>query len=270
MSEFIYCLNTSTIQPTPLLDKVRIAGQAGYQALEPWNDEINQYIEHGGSLADLKSALTDAGLAVASVVALRGWADSEGEAFAEALEDCRRLMDQAAFLESPHVVASPPEGRVNLEQTTRRYAQLLHLGRQVGVKPAMEFLGFSEGVNTLAQALAIAEGTEDPDASVVADVFHLMRGPGSIDDLLTLSSDRLAIVHVNDLPRSPAPGEQTDADRILPGDGIADLPCVIAHLRSIGYQGALSLELFNRDLWAQDPAEVAVRGLDRLRALVEG
>ena len=35
MSEFLYCLNTSTIRPTPLLEKIRIAGEAGYTAIEP-------------------------------------------------------------------------------------------------------------------------------------------------------------------------------------------------------------------------------------------
>ena len=39
------------------------------------------------------------------------------------------------------------------------------------------------------------------------------------------------------------------------GEGIADLPRVIANLRSIGYRGPISLELFNRDLWEQDPAD---------------
>ena len=58
-------------------------------------------------------------------------------------------------------------------------------------------------------------------------------------------------------------------DRVMLGEGIADLPRVIANLRSIGYGGPLSLELFNRTLWEHDPAEVARRGLDRLRALVE-
>jgi sugar phosphate isomerase/epimerase len=52
------------------------------------------------------------------------------------------------------------------------------------------------------------------------------------------------------------------------GDGIADLPRVIANLRAIGYQGPLSLELFNRSLWSQDPLQVVQRGLDRIRALV--
>ena len=56
MSEFTYCLNTSTIRPTPLLTKIDIAGKAGYQAIEPWNDEITAYLEQGGSLGELKGA----------------------------------------------------------------------------------------------------------------------------------------------------------------------------------------------------------------------
>jgi sugar phosphate isomerase/epimerase len=63
---------------------------------------------------------------------------------------------------------------------------------------------------------------------------------------------------------------QNDEDRVLPGDGIADLPRVIANLRAIGYCGPLSLELFNRQLWLEDPFEVVKLGLERIRALVEG
>jgi 2-keto-myo-inositol isomerase len=44
---------------------------------------------------------------------------------------------------------------------------------------------------------------------------------------------------------------------------------VIANLRTIAYGGPLSLELFNRRLWEQDPLEVVTRGLERIRALVE-
>ncbi len=53
------------------------------------------------------------------------------------------------------------------------------------------------------------------------------------------------------------------------GDGIADLPKVIANLRSIVYHGPLSLERFNRDLWECDPETVAKRGLERVRSLVD-
>ena len=96
----------------------------------------------------------------------------------------------------------------------------------------------------------------------------MMRGGGSIDDLLKIKGDRLACFHINDLPAVPDPLLQRDEDRVMVGEGIADLPRVIANLRSIGYVGPLSLELFNRKLWEQDPLDVVKRGLERIKELV--
>jgi 2-keto-myo-inositol isomerase len=267
MSEFLYCLNTSTIRPTPLLEKVRLAGEAGYTAIEPWNDEITAYLEQGGSMTELKRALTDAGLRVVSVIALHGWITSEGADYARVLDDCRRRMAQAAELGSPYIVASPPQQVVDLGRATERFAELLEIGKASGVLPSMEFLGFVDGINNVASAWTIASGTGDPRATVVADVFHMIRGGGRVDDLLQIPGDRLACFHINDLPAQPDPLTQKDEDRVMVGEGIADLPRVIANLRSIGYRGPLSLELFNRELWSQDPSSVVRRGLDRIRAL---
>jgi sugar phosphate isomerase/epimerase len=269
MSEFVYCLNTSTIRPTPLLEKIRIAGTAGYQAIEPWNDEVTEYLNRRGTMGELKTALGDAGLKVVSVIALNGWITAEGGEKVKVFEECRKRMDQAAALGSPFIVASPPRVAVDLDRATARFAELLALGRSAGVRPSMEFLGFVERIKTLADAWAIASGTGADDATIVADVFHLIRGGGSIDDLLSVPGTRLACFHINDVPAVPDPLTQSDSDRVMVGDGIADLPRLIGHLRTIGYHGPISLELFNRDLWGQDPADVARRGLERIRALVE-
>lgn len=270
MAEFSYCLNTSTIRPTPLPEKVRIAGRVGYTAIEPWNDEIDAFERSGGTVEDLRSAIADAGLRVASVIALFGWTDPDPAAYARSLEECRRRMDQAVRLGSPYIVASPPDGVVDLAFASERYGELLRIGRETGVKPAMEFLGFVQGVHTLAAARAIADGANDPDATIVADVFHLMRGGGHIDDLGTIRGADMAIFHINDLPADPPVLTQSDGDRVMVGDGIADLRGVIANLRGIGYRGPLSLELFSERLWAGDPGEVCRVGLERMRALVEG
>ncbi|SIO67344.1 Sugar phosphate isomerase/epimerase [Singulisphaera sp. GP187] len=269
VSEFLYCLNTSTIRPTPLLEKIRIAGRLGYQALEPWNNEIDEYLRSGGTLPDLRNALADAGLKVVSVIALHGWVLAQGADYAKVKDDCRRRMEQAAALGSPSIVASPPQEEVDLDQAAARFGELLELGRQCGVTPSMEFLGFVAGVKNVASALAIATGSGDPRATVVADVFHMIRGGGSVDDLLALEGRQLACFHLNDLPASPDPLAQTDADRVMLGDGIADLPRVIANLRTIGFRGPLSLELFNPTLWGQDPFEVAKTGIERMKRLVE-
>jgi 2-keto-myo-inositol isomerase len=269
MSEFIYCLNTSTIRPTPLMDKIKIAGTLGYQALEPWNDELNDFVKKGGKLADVKKAIGDAGLKVVSMIALHNWINTEGDAHAKALDECRKRMEQAAFLGSPYIVASPPREKVDISVAAARYANLLRIGREVGVRPAMEFLGFVEGVKDVTTAWKIASGAGDAQGTVVADVFHIVRGGGSIDDILLITADHLANFHMNDSPATPPALEQTDADRVLPGDGVVDLKRVIANLRKIEYHGPLSLELFNRTLWAQDPTEVCRKGLERMKGLVE-
>lgn len=269
MSEFTYCLNTSTIRPTPLLDKIRIAGAAGYEAIEPWNDEIATYLQGGGTLADLRTALSDAGLKVVSMIALHGWVTAEGDDLRKVLDDCRRRMDQAAYLGSPSIVASPPMEVVDLGLAAERFGGLVRMGKQAGVAPSMEFLGFVDGINDVGSAWSIAENCGEPGATVVADVFHMIRGGGSVDDLRKLPGDRLSCFHVNDVPASPDPLTQTDADRVMVGDGVADLPRVIANLRAIGYRGPLSLELFNPALWAEDPAEVVRVGLERVKALAE-
>jgi sugar phosphate isomerase/epimerase len=267
MSDFQYCLNTSTIRPTPLLEKIRLTGEAGYTAIEPWNDEITDYLGQGGSLIELKRSLGNAGLRVVSVIALHGWITSDGAEHARVLDDCRRRMTQAAELGSPYIVASPPREVVALGRATERFAELLEIGKRIGVIPSMEFLGFVEGIKDVTSAWAIASGTGDPKATIVADVFHMIRGDGQVDDLLQVPGDRLANFHINDLPAQPDPLTQKDEDRVMVGEGIADLPRVIANLRTIGYRGPLSLELFNRKLWSQDPATVIRRGIERIRAL---
>jgi 2-keto-myo-inositol isomerase len=268
MSEFTYCLNASTIRPTPLLDKVRIAGETGYQAIELWNDEVDAYLADGGNLRELKSRLDDAGLRVASMIALFGWITASDAELPGVLSECRRKMEQAAALGCPYAIASPPQEVVDIELAANRYAQLLGLGRDVGVLPSMEFLGFTDGINSLALANAIADGSRDPEATIVADVYHMIRGGGSIDDLLSIPGERMAIFHINDLPTSPPPLTQTDNDRVMLGEGFVDLPRVVAHLRTIGYRGAVSLELFNPSLWVRDPREVARIGMERMKGLL--
>ena len=67
---FGYCFNTSTIREKklPLDQVVEIVAQAGYQGIEPWIGEIDTYVKAGGSLADLRKRISDAGLSVESAI----------------------------------------------------------------------------------------------------------------------------------------------------------------------------------------------------------
>jgi sugar phosphate isomerase/epimerase len=73
------------------------------------------------------------------------------------------------------------------------------------------------------------------------------------------------VLHLNDYPAEPPPERLDDSFRVFPGDGCAPLTDILRTLRGTGGQKVLSLELFNRQYWAQDPLLVAKTGLTRMK-----
>lgn len=134
--------------------------------------------------------------------------------------------------------------------------------------PQLEFWGASGTLFHLGQAMAVAAAANDPDARLLPDVYHLFRGGSGFDGLRLLKGSAVEIFHFNDFVNSKPVAEQTDADRIYPGDGDAPLATIVQLLKEMGGTKVISLELFNRDYWKQDPLQVAKTGLQKLRALV--
>lgn len=270
MADFQYCLNSSTIKPTPILEKIAIAGEAGYAAIELWHDDIDAFLAQGGTLADVRHALADQQLTVPTTIMLKGWADTTGGEHIKGLDECKRRLNQAAEVGAIYAIAGPPRERVDHAQAARHYGELLEIGLSVGVKPAMEYLGFAEDINTIEDALAIMNGSGHPQATIVLDPFHCFRGGGPMETISQLRADQIAISHFNDAPADPPREEQHDPNRVMPGDGHVDLKRYVELLRGTGYDRWLSLELFRSDLWERNPREVARVGLEKMRAVVEG
>src|SRR5689334_15595165 len=176
MAAFRYCLNASTIRPTPLMEKIRIAGETGYSAIELWHDEIEEYCSNGGALVDIRKALIDQNLELPTTIYLRNWCDTTGQVHVAALEDCRRRLAEAAVLGASYAIASPAGGKVDVNLAAANYAELIDVGLQFGVKPAFEYLGFVEQINTIESALEIMQKSGHPQATVIVDPFHNFRG----------------------------------------------------------------------------------------------
>lgn len=267
---FQYSLNASTIRPTPILDKIRIAGEVGYAAIELWHDDIESYVATGGKLTDIRKALADAGLALPTTIYLPGWCDTTGPKHEAALELVKRRMVVSAELGSAHIISCPALGKVDVALAARNYRELVELGLSFGVKASMEYLGFVEQINTIEAALEIMTLSGHPQATIIIDPFHNFRGGGAFSSISKLRGEQIAISHFNDTPAFPPRLEQHDHSRVLPGEGHLDLREWCDRLKQVGYSGYLSLELFREDLWARDPREVAQLGLEKMRATVEG
>jgi 2-keto-myo-inositol isomerase len=270
---FIYSLNTSTIsgQKLPITAEVDIAAKAGYQAIEPWIRELEAYSESGGNLRDLGARIRDAGLRVESAIGFTEWiVDDEGRR-RKGLEDSRRSMDMVRQIGGRRL-AAPPVGATNqadlsLLRASERYRALLEVGANIGVVPQVEVWGFSRSLSRLGECAMIAIESGHPQACVLADVYHLYKGGSGFTGLRLLSSAAAQVFHMNDYPAKPGRAEITDAHRVYPGDGVAPLQAALRDLRRAGFGGVLSLELFNREYWKQDPLAVARTGLEKMRAV---
>jgi 2-keto-myo-inositol isomerase len=278
---FTYCLNTSTIrrlddkgkhQPLPIEDSIAIASAAGYSGIEPWIREISSYVDKGGSLSDLRKRIADAGLSVESAIGFAKWIVDDDEQRKAGLEAAKRDMELVAQIGGTHI-AAPPVGAtktpgLDLLKAAERYRALLEVGEEVGVIPMVEVWGFSANLHRLGQSVFVAIESGHPKACLLPDFYHIYKGGSDFAGLRMLGKDAIPVFHMNDYPDIPR-AEIGDQDRVYPGDGVCKIGPILRDLAANGCFPALSLELFNRDYWSQDPAQVAKTGIAKMRAAVE-
>ncbi len=144
---------------------------------------------------------------------------------------------------------------------------ILELGDQIGVVPEAEIWGPSKTLSRLGEAAFVAIEAHHPKACILPDVYHLYRGGSDFGSIGLLGPKSFFVLHCNDYPAQPPRSQLTDADRVYPGDGAAPLGELLSALSRGGFTVTLSLELFNRKLWAQDPLEVARTGLEKMKSL---
>jgi 2-keto-myo-inositol isomerase len=271
---FRYCLNTSTIrgQKLPIAEVIAIAAKAGYDGIEPWIDELDRHVKGGGTLADLRKRISDHGLTVESGIGFPQWIVDDEATRKKALEQAKREMEMIAAIGGARI-AAPAAGATdiegfNLTHAAERYRALLEVGDQTGVVPMVEVWGFSKTLQRLGEAVHVAIGANHPKACILADIYHLYKGGSGIEGLRLLSAGSMHVIHVNDYPGAPPPATITDAHRVYPGDGIAPVGEVVRILKQIGFDGALSLELFNETYYKQDALQVAKTGLEKTKAAV--
>lgn len=268
-SSFRFCLNTSTIrgQNPGLLKYIDIASEAGYDGIELWVQDVKQHLDKGNSAQSLKKYIEDRGLKVENAIGFAPWLTGQS-----GFEQMRTEMEMMASIGCTRIAAPasgvPSDQPFDLTDAGKKYKQLLELGRQTGVMPILEFWGASKTLFHIGQALMIGAVANDPDVSILADVYHMFRGNSGFDSLKMLSGNVIELFHMNDYVASIPREQQKDSDRVYPGDGVAPMKQILTDLKNMGGVKVLSLELFNETYWKQDPLLVAKTGLEKMKMLV--
>ncbi len=258
-------------------DDVRAYAAAGIDGIGVWELKLGDGPDDE-SLEQLAASGLGSASAVPAVPSILPFSLLPGPSDpAERIEAlCASIGRLAAFGPAAIVCVTGPAGGRDPDEARALVVEGLravsHEAETAGVRLALEPFQ-REGienwsiVNTLDEAAALIEEVGSDAVGIQFDVWHLWNTPELLD-AIARHAPRIAGVHVNDW-REPTRGW---ADRVLPGDGAADLPGILGALDAAGWSGFYDLEIFSDNgafgsmypdsLWDLDAAELARRGRD--------
>jgi sugar phosphate isomerase/epimerase len=265
-------INQATIKYASLADALRVTREAGIEAIGLWREPVAET-----GLDAAVRLVADSGLRVSSLCRAGFFTAVEGPERRAALDENRRAIEETAALAAAGadgsaavlvlVAGGLPAGSRDLagarERVVDAIAELEPEARAAGVTLAVEALhpmyaADRAVVSTLGQALDIAERFPAESVGVVVDTFHLWWDPDLSAQIARAGrGGRIASYQVCDWV-TPLPADVLLA-RGMMGDGHIDFPPITAAVADAGYAGDVEVEIFNADLWAEEPAAVVAR-----------
>jgi sugar phosphate isomerase/epimerase len=264
------CISQATTLTTPFADDIRACAEAGCEAVEVWLTKLETHLQ-SSSVAQTRDLLEERKVLLVAASYQGGLLLSEGAQRDAHLDHYRRRLDLCQVFGIPTlVVVADFVEKVDargLERAVASLAEAAQWAQAFGVRLALEFRGHTTFCSSLDTALALVHACGEPNVGVCLDVFHYYTGPSKFEDLALLTPANLAHVQVCDVA-GVARELAGDADRILPGEGEFRLGPIVEQLRKVGYQGWVSLELFNPTLWQVRAGQVIGLGMQALRRLL--
>jgi 4-hydroxyphenylpyruvate dioxygenase len=150
-------------------------------------------------------------------------------------------------------------------------SQLADAAAQRGLRVAYEALAWGRHVSTWEHAWRIVSRANHPALGLCLDSFHILSRAQEPPDFGGVPGEKIFFVQLADAPQLAMDVLQWSRHhRVFPGQGAFDLIGFADAVLRAGYQGPLSLEVFN-DLFRQsDPRRAAIDGMRSLIALEDG
>jgi sugar phosphate isomerase/epimerase len=114
-------------------------------------------------------------------------------------------------------------------------------GVRVGLEPINQLGGEDwTFISSLGEAVKVLDEADHPAIGIQFDTWHIWNTPNVLDEIAR-HVDRFVGVHVADW-REPT---RKWADRVLPGEGVGELPRLVGALDAAGWNGYYDVEIFS-------------------------
>jgi sugar phosphate isomerase/epimerase len=269
MAEVELYLNTATVQPASLEEKLVIARGAGYDGVELFADDLAPWVGAPGGTQRLARLLAQHELRIRRLLPPRrlfAWhatAPRDFRGFRAEFEDLFRL---AGGLGATAVILPVASGEGSVAEARENFATACDWAQDAGLGLAYEPVGHTGKTSRVREAWDVVREAGRANGGLFLDVFHFYRAGCGPDDLEGIPAERVLGVHLCDaipLPRDELVGFR---HRTIPGEGIAGFAAVQGLFWQAGYRDYFAVEILNPDLWAGDLSALAARAAQACRA----
>ena len=244
-----------------LREKLEAIAAAGFDGVEIFE---NDFLAFDRNPAEVRRMAGDLGLGITLFQPFRDFEGLPEPQRAQAFDRAERKFDLMEELGAPLVLVCSSVAPAALGGIDRAAADFHELGERAGkrgLKVGYEALAWGRHVNDHRDAWEIVRRADHPNVGLILDSFHSLSRRIDPDTIRSIPGDKIFIVQLADAPA-------LDMDllywsrhfRNMPGEG--DLP-VVDFARAVaatGYDGPLSLEIFNDQFRSGSPRTIAQDG----------
>ncbi len=262
-------IHTWTLDTTPLADALRIAREAGYNAVELRHVDFMRGRKAGMSEDAMVTLVRDAHIKVAVIGTESGVLFAVGDDLQRLTGSLHYVCEKAVALGCEVIMVSPgtnaPGGMAVAAVNLKTCAEIT---AGYGLKLALEFNSRHPVINTLAAGMALVNAVDMKNCGLLLDTYHLHCSGGHGTSFKDVPVDRIITFQFSDAPPGPPSPGPTPVDRLPPGKGAAPFVEIFKTLMAMNYQGYMSYEAPNPAQWNRAPDVVAREGVELVRALL--
>ncbi|WP_133624821.1 bifunctional sugar phosphate isomerase/epimerase/4-hydroxyphenylpyruvate dioxygenase family protein, partial [Phyllobacterium brassicacearum] len=240
------------------LDAIARAGFAGVEIFE------NDFLAFDGSARDVGAMVRDHGLEITLFQPFRDFEGMPEPQRSRAFDRAERKFDVMQELGTDLVLVCSNVSPIALGGLDRAAADFHELGERAakrGLRVGYEALAWGRHIHDHRDAWEIVRRADHANIGLILDSFHTLARKIDVNSIRSIPREKIFIVQLADAPL-------IDMDllywsrhyRNMPGEG--DLP-VLDFMRAVaatGYDGYLSLEIFNDQFRGGSPRSIAIDG----------
>lgn len=265
MSRFRKSIATVSLSGT-LLEKMQAAAAVGFDGIEIFEHDL---LNHPGTPAEVRQIAADLNLTITLFQPFRDF-EAMPEAYRQRnLDRAERKFDVMSELGAPQILVCSNVQDIALNDPARAAADLHAMAERAQARELLvgyEALAWGRYVNRWRQAWDIVQQADHPALGLILDSFHTLAVGDTLDGLHeTVPSDKIFFVQLADSPRKSMDVLSWSRHyRNFPGQGALPVPEFMREVVQAGYQGPLSLEIFNDEFRAASAHLIAHDGLRSL------